>query len=132
MRLVRESYAWIEDSPRPYSEIFYHRLFLEHPFTRALFPDDMTHQTFVFAKTIDALVDNIANIEQLGPGLALLAKKHVQYGVKPYQYAAVGTVLIDTFEEILGSRFTTEVRRAWQEVYEKTAGLMVAEAYPRQ
>ncbi|QCB40995.1 hemin receptor [Sphingomonas sp. PAMC26645] len=130
MRLVTRSYAQISSSPHPYSEIFYYRLLLNHPFARALFPDDMTHQIFVFSKTIDVLVENVANLTRLRPTLTDLAKKHVKYGVKAYQYAAVGTVLIDTFAELLGEDFTREAREAWELVYAETAGVMISAAYP--
>ncbi|MGU3389795.1 globin domain-containing protein [Sphingomonas sp. M1A8_2b] len=129
VRLVTDSYTVIGRSPRPYSELFYHRLFLSHPFARALFPDDMTHQTIVFEKTIDVLVHNVADIDRLKPTLSNLARKHLEYGVKAYQYEAVGAVLIDTFSEILGSRFTPEVRKAWESVYAETAGVMISAAY---
>ena len=39
-------------------------------------------------------------------------------------------VLIDTFEDILGPNFTPEMRKAWELVYDKTAGTMIADAYP--
>lgn len=129
IRLVRESYALIGLSPRPYSEIFYHRLLLDHPFARALFPDDMAHQVAVFTKTIDTLVEYIADVAKLRPTLCDLGKKHVKYGVKLYQYKAVGSVLIDTFADILGSRFTPATRQAWEEVYAETAGVMISAAY---
>jgi len=130
VRLVTESYVLIGRSPRPYSELFYHRLLIDHPFARALFPDDLRHQAFVFEKTIAILVREVGNIAGLRPTLADLARKHVGYGVKPYQYEAVGAVLIATFSEILGSRFTPEIREAWETVYAETAGVMIAEAYP--
>ncbi|KQO07829.1 globin domain-containing protein [Sphingomonas sp. Leaf242] len=130
VRLVTESYALIGRSPRPYSELFYHRLLLDHPFARALFPDDLRHQAFVFEKTIAILVREVGDIAGLRPTLADLARKHVGYGVRPYQYEAVGAVLIATFSEILGSRFTPEIREAWETVYAETAGVMIAEAYP--
>ncbi|RMB54607.1 nitric oxide dioxygenase [Sphingomonas sp. PP-CE-3A-406] len=130
VRLVTESYVLIGRSPRPYSELFYHRLLLDHPFARALFPDDLRHQAFVFEKTIAILVREVGNIAGLRPTLADLARKHVGYGVRPYQYEAVGAVLIATFSEILGSRFTPEIREAWETVYAETAGVMIAEAYP--
>lgn len=128
VRLVTESYALIRCSPRPYSELFYHRLFLGHPFVRALFPDDMTHQISVFEKTIDVLVHNVVDIARLRPTLAQLARQHVGYGVKASQYAAVGDALIETFAEILGRRFTPDVRAAWEAVYAETAGVMISEA----
>ena len=129
-RLVTESYALIGRSPRPYSELFYHRLLQNHPFARALFPDDMTHQISIFERTIDCLVENVADIDRLHATLSDLAKRHVTYGVRVYQYAAVGTVLIDVFAEVLQSRFTAEIRQAWEEVYAETAGVMIAAAYP--
>ncbi|MCP8891193.1 globin domain-containing protein [Sphingomonas faeni] len=129
-RLVTHSYAQISIFPHSYSELFYHRLLLNHPFARALFPDDMTHQIFVFSKTIDVLVENVADLPRLRPTLIDLAKKHVKYGVRAYQYAAVGTTLIDTFSEILGEDFTLEARQAWELVYTETAGVMISAAYP--
>lgn len=132
VQLVKESYAIIGQSPRPYSELFYHQLLLAHPFARALFPDNMTHQIIVFEKTIDVLVENVDDLYRLRPTLSALAKQHVKYGVRSYQYAAVGTVLIDTFGRILGNQFTAETRQAWEAVYQETAGVMMSEAYPQQ
>lgn len=112
IRLVTESYELIRLSPRPYSEIFYYHLLLDHPFARALFPDDMAHQVAVFSRTIDALVANINDIQTISPFLSDLGKKHVKYGVKAYQYEEVGTVLIDTFAGISGESFTPATRQA--------------------
>ncbi len=131
VRLVTESYALIGRAPPPYAELFYHRLLLEHPFARALFPDEMTHQIFIFEKTIDVLVENIGDLAAMRPTLAALARQHVGYGVRAHHYAAVGTVLIDTFAAILGPRFTVQAREAWEAVYAETAGVMIAEAYPQ-
>lgn len=130
VQLVRDSYALIRHHAEPYSVLFYHQLFLQHPFVRALFPDDMSHQINVFKKTIDVLVDNIADLARFHPALSALAKKHVQYGVETYQYAAVGSVLIDTFAQILEARFTSEDRQAWEAVYRETAAIMISESAP--
>ncbi|WP_277970861.1 globin domain-containing protein [Sphingomonas echinoides] len=129
VQLVTQSYALIARSSRSYSELFYHRLLQDHPFARALFPDDMTHQIDVFSRTIEVLIENVANLDRLRPTLSDLAKRHVKYGVRAYQYAVVGTVLIDTFEEILGISFTADVRQAWEAVYGETASTMIAETY---
>lgn len=130
VRLVSESYERISRSPRSYSELFYHKLFLQHPFVRALFPDDMSHQILVFERTIDALVENVAVLERLRPTLSMLAQRHVGYGVQASHYAAVGAVLIDTFGQLLEECFTTDIRTAWEAVYTETAGVMISEAYP--
>jgi nitric oxide dioxygenase len=130
VRLVTQSYALIARSPRAYSELFYHRLLQNHPFARALFPDDMAHQIVIFAKTIDVLVENLANLDRLRPTLSDLARRHVKYGVRADHYSAIGAVLIDTFADILEIGFTPDTRRAWETVYAETAGVMIADAYP--
>ncbi|WP_082543589.1 globin domain-containing protein [Sphingomonas sp. Leaf339] len=129
-RLITQSYALVLECPRRYSELFYHRLFIQHPFARALFPDDITHQIAVFAKTIDALIVNVSTLDRLGPTLADLAVRHAKYGVQPYHYEMVGTVLINIFEELLGIAFTPEVRTAWEVLYLQTAVVMIDKAYP--
>ena len=128
VQLVKDSYSLICKHSEPYSILFYHQLFLKHPFVRALFPDELTHQTSVFKKTIDVLVENIADLARMRPTLATLARQHVQYGVDTYQYAIVGAVLIDTFAEILETRFTSEARKAWEALYAETAAIMISES----
>lgn len=130
VRLVKESYRLILSRQRSYSALFYHRLLERHPFVRALFPDDMTHQIEIFRQTIDALVDQVDDLSALQPMLASLACRHVRYGVRPDHYAAVGAVLIDVFEELLAKRFNLAARQAWEAVYAATAGVMIRAAYP--
>lgn len=115
--LVRASYAAIERQEEDYAARFYHRLLERHPFTRALFPDDMAKQISVFRLTIDAL---IAQLDQPGASCAALAelgRRHVGYGVLTRHYDYVGSVLIDTLAEMAGDRFDADTRDAWETLY---------------
>ena len=129
IQIITDSYALIRREPVSYSKTFYYRLLHEHPFTRVLFPDDLSRQVEAFRQTVDALVEQIDNLPMLRPTLAALAKRHVEYGVKVQHYEIVGAVLIDSFGEILADRFTPAMRNAWEALYAATAGVMVSEAY---
>ncbi|KQT35116.1 hypothetical protein ASG29_03050 [Sphingomonas sp. Leaf412] len=128
--LIADSHARFSRMAEDYAALFYHRLFDRHPFARSLFPDDMTRQVIVFRASIDALVEAIDDLPSLRPTLADLARRHVQYGVKPHHYPQVGTVLIDTFDEMSPGGFPAETRAAWEALYADVARIMLAAAYP--
>ncbi|MBY9064278.1 hypothetical protein K7957_15170 [Sphingomonas yunnanensis] len=124
--LVRASYATITRLEQDYAARFYHRLLERHPFTRALFPDDLTGQISVFRLTLDALVAQIDQPEAARATLAALGQRHVGYGVLTHHYAYVGEVLIDTFAEMAGGGFDAAPRCAWETLYAGVVEAMLA------
>lgn len=69
----------------------------------------------------------VASLEDpraLQPALESLGRRHVHYGVEEYQYDLVGTALLSTLENILGTSFSPELREAWQAVYTQMADVM--------
>ncbi|RYY05341.1 MAG: hemin receptor [Alphaproteobacteria bacterium] len=128
VHLIRASYAQISQQAPAYADLFYHRLLHKHPFARAVFPDDLRHQSDVFRSTLDAMVERVDDLAALLPGLAALGRRHVGYGVKPSHYAPVGEVLIDTFAELLGEHFTHHMRQAWEALYEDVSTVMLDES----
>ncbi len=132
--LVRASYDAIARLEQDYSARFYHRLLERHPFTRALFPDDLTRQIAVFRLTVDALIAQLDQPEAQ-PGaaraaLAALGQRHVGYGVLTHHYAYVGEVLLDTFAEMAGAGFDTATRAAWETLYADVAQAMLEPPVP--
>jgi hemoglobin-like flavoprotein len=123
--LVRASYAAITRLEQDYSARFYHRLLERHPFTRALFPDDLTRQISVFRLTVDALIAQLDQPEASHAALAELGQRHVGYGVLTHHYAYVGEVLIDAFAEMAGDRFDAATRTAWETLYAGMAQAML-------
>lgn len=130
--LISRNYALIRQHERSYSSLFYHRLLHRYPFTRTLFPDDMGHQADVFRETLDALIESVGDMDRQLPRLTELARRHVGYGVEARQYPAVGEVLIDSFGEMLGDRFTPAMRQAWGALYDLVASAMIRSAYPER
>ena len=46
-----------------------------------------------------------------------MGARHLDYGVKEEHYATVGTALIDMLSEVLGGKFTPQMREAWLALY---------------
>jgi nitric oxide dioxygenase len=108
---------------------FYRRLFETAPHVRALFPGDMGRQGARFMAKLAVLVGSIDRPDQLAALAGALARQHVEYGVQPAHYAAVGAALLWALEQELGEAWTPEVAAAWAGVYEALSRCMIEEAY---
>ena len=56
--------------------------------------------------------------------LQAFGRRHIGYGVMHSDYDGAGEALLWTLEQMLGPRFTTEVRDAWAEAYRLLAATM--------
>ena len=111
---------------------FYTVLFRDAPETRALFPATMEAQAQKLVATLNFIVDHLDEEEALTQAACDLAIRHVNYGVAPEHYDAVGAALIQTLADMLGSEFRPADRDAWARSYTALAQAMVAAAYPSE
>ncbi len=116
-------------SRRP--RMFYGRLFEIAPEVKPLFKGDMAEQGRKLMATLAVVVGSLHNLETILPAVSTLAKKHVEYGVKPGHYAAVGAALLWTLERGLGAAWTPELAAAWTSAYTTLSHFMIGEAYGR-
>ena len=126
--LVRATFARIAVMPEVAGAIFYDRLFATNPSFRSMFKHDMRVQG---VKLMTMLAMVVYNLHQPGHVLSAvrdLSIRHVGYGVKPDDYAALGEALQWTLEQALGEDFTPEVREAWSTCYHELADEMKAAA----
>lgn len=124
--LVRESWAGLAGDEVRLAEIFYAKLFAQAPDKARLFGTaDMNLQRLKFAEMITDIVRFAHRPEALREDLELLADRHVGYGVEAEDYLAVGDILLAALGEVLGPRFTPEVRQAWAEAYTTAAETML-------
>jgi hemoglobin-like flavoprotein len=65
------------------------------------------------------------DIELLTDILIELGEKHNKFGVKPSYYPPMGQALIKTMEDMLGDKFTQEIKDAWLETYQALAYDMI-------
>lgn len=124
IRLVRESFALVEQAGEPAIEHFYERLFDSLPEVKPLFPDNSERQARKFLQSLRMVVGSLDTPEKNISILQRLGERHVRYGVQADHYQKVGAVLIETLQQLLGSHFTEEVRDAWSSAYNLIASVM--------
>ncbi|MBC7938803.1 MAG: hemin receptor [Chitinophagaceae bacterium] len=130
IRLVQASWAQVRPIQAAAADLFYGRLFELAPDTRPLFKRDIHVQGAMLMQTLDTVVGSLGRLAEVLPVAEQLARRHVGYGVAPRHYDSVGTALIWTLEQGLGTAFTPAVREGWVAAYTALAGAMKAAAYP--
>jgi hemoglobin-like flavoprotein len=123
--LVKETWRKVAPMADTAARLFYDRLFEIDATTRTLFKT--THFAEQRRKLIQALtlvVQGLDHLEALVPTLADLGRRHAQYGVTDSHYDTVGTALLWTLEQGLGSGWTPEVKAAWSGAYALLADVM--------
>ncbi|MBL7775357.1 MAG: hypothetical protein JNK89_05110 [Saprospiraceae bacterium] len=113
------------------SDLFYSKLFFDHPELRSLFPSDMSGQHQKLIATLQILIARLDQMATLEQEIAELGRRHQQYGVRPKHYGHVGAALLWTFERVLGSDWTPLVAEAWQTLYKTLAEAMLQAAENR-
>jgi hemoglobin-like flavoprotein len=123
--LVRSSAAAVDAALEPFAAAFYTKLFARHPDVRPLFPEDTREQADKLAAELRRIVAALQAPARFEKQVRTLGERHVRYGAEPAHYDAVGAVLLETFADQLGERFTPELREAWAAAYFTIAALMI-------
>lgn len=131
VKLVQQSFAQVAPIADPAAAMFYERLFEIAPAVRPLFHGDMAEQRRKLMATLAAVVGGLGDIEADLPTASALAKRHVEYGVKPEHCDSVGAALLWTLERGLGERWTSDLAAAWSAAYGTLSTFMIGEAYGR-
>ena len=104
-QLIRTSWAALEPVADHAAELFYARLFQLDPRLKAHFGDsDMARQRMLLMQTLTVVVRNIDRLHQILPEVEALGRRHVGYGVTADHYATVGSALVWTIEQGLGTQ----------------------------
>ena len=124
--LVRRSWAQLEDKREETSALFYQNLFDINPNSRRLFGRrDMHLQGSLFVEMVSEFVRSLDGSE---PGITDViqasGRRHAGYGVMNSDYEGVGEALIGALGDMLGPRFTPDVRDAWKEAYRALSAAM--------
>ncbi|MEU4874362.1 globin domain-containing protein [Streptomyces sp. NPDC021608] len=130
--IVRATLATVGASLDAITELFYRRLFEEHPdLLRNLF--NRTNQAGgTQRRALAGAVAAFATVLVERPGerpdavLGRIAHKHASLGVTADQYTVVGRHLMGAVADVLGDAVTPEVAAAWDEVYWLMANALIA------
>ena len=112
IQLVQESFAKVVPIAETAATLFYDRLFETTPQVKPLFKGDMAKQKQALMQTLGLVVKGLDKPESILPAVKSLAERHKTYGVQPEHFQSVGTSLLWTLEQGLGSGYTPEVHEA--------------------
>lgn len=128
LRLVKESFAHIAESPEAAMDYFYARLFVHYPAMRSMFPHAMReHMERVFA-ALTRIVRAGDSPDSLAAYLAQLGRGHRKFGVKDKHYEPFLAMLVDTIRHFSGPYWTDETQAAWATALDRAAKVMLSAA----
>jgi NAD(P)H-flavin reductase/hemoglobin-like flavoprotein len=127
-RLLKQSWALVEDRQDTMAAFFYARMFLSYPQLRDMFAVHMDVQR---ARLLGALVSAIQGFddpEQVTEYLRGLGRDHRKFNVEPEHYPMVKFALIEALREYAGAGWNLEYEQAWSDVYDLISAKMIAGA----
>ncbi len=126
IELLESSFQAIAPRGEAFVTAFYERLFTQFPQTRAFFAStDMKEQRKKLLGALLLVIQNLRKPEVLTSALKGLGQRYVAYGVRPEHYPIVGAVLLETFSDLLGERWTPAYHDAWAQAYEAICAIML-------
>ena len=128
---IQASFGKVAPISEQAAALFYGRLFEIAPEVKPLFRGDMKEQGRKLMATLAIAVNGLGDVASILPAVSALAKRHVEYGVKPSHYQPVGAALLWTLERGLGEQWTPDLKVAWSEAYALLSQFMIDEAYGR-
>lgn len=129
IKLIKQSWRNFRNvPPAVVGDLFYSKLFADHPAVRKMFPKDMNDQYRKLVDMLTTIVIRLDNIGTLTEEIDAMARRHAGYGVKPAHYKIVGAALLWTLEKGLGSDWNEEVKEAWRTCYTVLAETMIRAA----
>lgn len=127
--LVQESFEKVAAMGLKASEIFYSELFAIDPSLRSMFGGDSGDQHKKLLAALAYVVRSLDAPEKTLNSVANLARRQVEYGVRPEHYTYVGNALLRTLKKALGAEFTPDLCDAWTQAFRAIARVMNEAGY---
>ena len=129
IELLRDSWTILLAHREDAGDIFYKTLFDLNPEVRGLFKTDLKTQNQKLMSSITLIVTKLNKLDNIREEVKFLAKRHVNYKVKPEYFDAFGVAFIKmlatTFEKF--NEWTPAMETAWTKVYQVVSEAMIEE-----
>lgn len=126
--LVKNTWSGLVPKADTVAELFYANLFELDERYKSLFKGDMVDQGKKLTTMLNTAVRSLDKLDDILPAVQALGERHTSYGVVAKDYGAVGSALLKTLEQGLGSEFTAETKEAWTLAYTALADVMIEAA----
>lgn len=122
----RINYSWDIVAEHPGAMLsFYDKLFEVAPQVKHYFPNDLTKQSEKLAYTVGFVVGNLERLNEIEEAIQDLGRFHNRLKIKPEYYVVVKDTLIATIKDIMGARFSEDIRIAWDLALSTVAEIMI-------
>ena len=126
INLLENSFARVRHDAVNFSASFYHKLFAYHPELKPLFAQaDLAAQEKKLIVSLEIIVENLRNPDELIMALKSLGAYHQQVGTIKEHYPYVGQALVETFAEYLGDKWDRDTHNAWLNAYSLITEIML-------
>lgn len=112
--------------PELIGDLFYSKLFYDHPELRPLFPKEMKEQYIKLTDMLTSIITGLNNLEKNKDKIIEMGQRHIGYGVKTSHYNMVGNALLWTVEKGLGNDWNSGVKEAYIACYDAMVNLMLS------
>ena len=132
INLIKTSWQLAAANAETVGQLFYGRLFQIAPQVKPMFSRiSVTDQSKKLLATLSFVISKLDKLDEIIDEVAKLARRHVNYGVSPEHYTAVGSALLWTLETGLAEHWNDELKEAWTTCYTILSGAMISAAeYP--
>ncbi|GAA1807825.1 flavohemoprotein [Planosporangium flavigriseum] len=124
-RLLKESWALVEEQQDKVAGYFYARMFLSNPQLRDLFPVQMDVQRSRLLGAIVNAVQTVDDPEQFNEYLRSLGRDHRKFHTEPEHYETVGLALLEALRTYGGERWSPEYDQVWRDAYDRISRAMI-------
>lgn len=120
------AYSWEVLCEYPQSmNVFYDHLFEIAPETIHFFPDDISHQSDKLAHTMNFIVSNLEQLDNISDTIKDLGRFHNKIEIEPKHYIHLRVALIKTIKDNMGIKYHEEIGEAWDSVLYQLSQLML-------
>lgn len=104
---------------------FFQQLFLQHPETRKLFPEDLALQKINLLTTLDNVINGIDYIDCINSELESLGKHHKNLGISSEMFDAFNIVALSAANYASDFTLSDTELNAWQKAFKKISDIML-------
>jgi len=122
---IRECFQTVEPRSDELMELFYSRLFTDHPEARELFSGDLGMQKRHFLAAFSLSVEHLDRPEILRVPLQRMGTRHGGYGVTAEMYPWVRDALLWSIREIAGDSLSSDTEAAWATALDEISRVML-------
>jgi hemoglobin-like flavoprotein len=110
---IQRSFQTITAIRRPFSQIFYIRLFQLSPELKSQLNCSSDQQGRKLFAILGTAVRSLHNLDGLDVVVTSLGRRYSNQGFRPQHYADISRALLETLEKALGDEFSGEISAAW-------------------